>query len=275
MSEDNPEITEKADKANIISRRGFLKLGAAATQALAIRSGELNYTSDREPLNIPTPEDPLCVKLVDREHVLEEKYIKEEIETELIALGQFTPEVFLRNADVTGRVRIHSLITRPLEDLLISSTIAGCDMRIRSGFRSWEEQDNIFKREGNNNNTSMPPGSSQHHTGLAIDFTTPKIGTVARQGAGVEKTREYDWLEKNAWKHGFVISYDKNHDGITNESWHWVYVGKNIAAYFQALRKNNWNGDIFDLQKAYLEKGYAGQIAPNKPLTNVKKYRLK
>src|SRR3989344_3092737 len=270
MSEDNPEANQKQ-----VTRRDFLKLSALGLGTLALKPNEFsNTTSDKEPTNIPEPEDLLCVKLVDREHPLEQSFIKEEIEPELKPLSQFSPEGFLRRADVTGKVRIHSLVVQPLEDLLIASSIAGVDIKVRSGYRSWEEQELIHKREGEDNKTSMLPGTSQHHTGLALDFTTLSIGNVAKEGAGFEKTREYEWLVKNAWEYGFVISYDRGHDGITNESWHWIYVGKNVAEYFQALRKNGWESEVFDLQKAYLEKRTSHPIRPERPVGGGGKYKL-
>lgn len=64
------------------------------------------------------------------------------------------------------------------------------------------------------------PGTSEHQTGLAIDFN-PCTDDF-------EKSREYKWLKKHAGEYGFVQRYEKSKSsvtGIINESWHYRYVG--------------------------------------------------
>ncbi len=66
------------------------------------------------------------------------------------------------------------------------------------------------------------PGTSEHHTGLAIDIT------------GSEKL--YQWFRDHAWEYGFHVRYrgDKEEfTGIKDEPWHLRYVGKELAKTLQ------------------------------------------
>jgi len=67
-------------------------------------------------------------------------------------------------------------------------------------------------------------GNSEHQLGLAVDIN-PYSGSTNEWGV-------YGWLDKNAWKYGFILRYpDGKTDitGITYEPWHYRYVGKEIA----------------------------------------------
>lgn len=70
------------------------------------------------------------------------------------------------------------------------------------------------------------PGTSEHHTGLAIDIT------------GSEKL--YQWFRDHAWEYGFHVRYRGDKEaltGIKDEPWHLRYVGKEIA---QILQEKDW-----------------------------------
>ena len=71
------------------------------------------------------------------------------------------------------------------------------------------------------------PGYSEHQTGLAFDVMTSTSTTET-----FENTKEYEWLKNNAYKYGFILRYPKDKEDITGyayESWHYRYVGKEIA----------------------------------------------
>ena len=70
-------------------------------------------------------------------------------------------------------------------------------------------------------------GYSEHQTGLALDIVT--------YGASMdtfENTDEFKWLSDNAYKYGFILRYPKGKEKLTGysyESWHYRYVGKDVA----------------------------------------------
>ncbi|MBP3301007.1 MAG: M15 family metallopeptidase [Clostridia bacterium] len=73
------------------------------------------------------------------------------------------------------------------------------------------------------------PGTSEHHTGMAVDIVTPSYQSL---NAGFDKTAAYKWLEANCAEFGFVLRYREDKQHITKiiyEPWHYRYVGKQAA----------------------------------------------
>jgi zinc D-Ala-D-Ala carboxypeptidase len=105
-----------------------------------------------------------------------------------------------------------------------------------SGFRSYETQDALFKREVaqyGRKKAEMAvavPGTSEHQTGLAMDITAPSVKyTIVEK---FDKTKEGIWLAKHAHEYGFILRYPKGKERITKyeyEPWHFRYVGVDIA----------------------------------------------
>ncbi len=49
-----------------------------------------------------------------------------------------------------------------------------------------------------------------------------------------EKSKEFEWMKKNAHKYGFILRYPENKEYITGymyEPWHYRYVGIEAATY--------------------------------------------
>ncbi len=77
-----------------------------------------------------------------------------------------------------------------------------------------------------------PPGFSEHESGYAIDFSE----TVAYDYQG---TGDFQWLNNNCPKYGFIIRYTTAKEDITeyrNEPWHFRYVGIPHSKY---MTENN------------------------------------
>ena len=82
----------------------------------------------------------------------------------------------------------------------------------------------------------MPPGYSEHETGLALDIVAADYQLL---DDAQENTEENRWLRENCWKYGFILRYPKDKEDITQidyESWHFRYVGTEAAEY---IMKNN------------------------------------
>lgn len=78
---------------------------------------------------------------------------------------------------------------------------------------------------------TMPPGCSEHSTGLAFDIVALDYQML---DAGQEKTKENEWLREHCAEYGFILRYPKGKEDITSinyESWHFRYVGKEAAEY--------------------------------------------
>jgi D-alanyl-D-alanine carboxypeptidase len=119
-----------------------------------------------------------------------------------------------------------------LQRLFADSKSAGIDLKVVSAYRSYDLQASIYasyvQQYGVDkaNTFSAQPGHSQHQLGTAIDFSTQEIHYDLNQDFA--NTKAGQWLQTNAYKYGFYISYPKGQDSITGyefEPWHYRYVG--------------------------------------------------
>ncbi|HMO78669.1 MAG TPA: M15 family metallopeptidase [Candidatus Paceibacterota bacterium] len=128
--------------------------------------------------------------------------------------------------------QIHYEVWPYLQSLLEDAKDDGLNLLVISAFRSFQDQA-ILKGNyvvtygaGTANQFSADQGYSEHQLGTAVDFTTPIVGATF---SGFEKTKEYDWLTKNAHKYGFILSYPPNNKYYQYEPWHWRFVGVRLA----------------------------------------------
>lgn len=104
----------------------------------------------------------------------------------------------------------------------------GISLFIASAFRSIDHQTKIIQGKLDKGiaiseilTLLAPPGFSEHHTGRAIDISTPDAPAVQ---TGFEQTPAFFWLTANANRFGFYLSYPKgNPQGYQYEPWHWCY----------------------------------------------------
>ncbi len=104
----------------------------------------------------------------------------------------------------------------------------GIELQIVSAFRSVEYQLGILRRKLDRGQTiaeilrvSAAPGYSEHHTGRALDITTPGFAALEEQ---FEHSAAFAWLSTNAQAHGFRLSFPRgNRHGIVYEPWHWCW----------------------------------------------------
>ena len=109
-------------------------------------------------------------------------------------------------------------------------------IKITTGYRSYAFQatlyNNYVKYDGKEkaDTYSARPGFSEHQLGYSCDITN--INNVSFEE--FYKTPEYEWLKDNAYKYGFIQRYPEGKEYITGfifESWHYRYVGYDIAKY--------------------------------------------
>ncbi|HEY5040530.1 MAG TPA: M15 family metallopeptidase [Verrucomicrobiae bacterium] len=97
-----------------------------------------------------------------------------------------------------------------------------------SAFRSVAYQRQIIERKLASGQTweqilrvSAAPGFSEHHTGRAIDITTPGCKPLTEE---FELTSEFAWLVRHANNFGFSMTYPRdNQQGVIYEPWHWTF----------------------------------------------------
>jgi len=113
----------------------------------------------------------------------------------------------------------------------------GFDIEIDSGYRSFEYQVNLLNQaleeKGEDAYKTLAiPGTSEHQTGLAIDFciTTNNIYNDDIKGDEPETI----WVHAHAPIYGFILRLPKDKVDITGfnyEPWHLRYVGSELACY--------------------------------------------
>lgn len=104
----------------------------------------------------------------------------------------------------------------------------GVELQIVSAFRSIEYQLGIFKRKLERGQSiadilrvNAAPGYSEHHSGRALDLTTP--GFAALEEA-FEHSAAFAWLQINAPIYRFRLSFPRgNPHAIAYEPWHWCW----------------------------------------------------
>jgi len=134
----------------------------------------------------------------------------------------------------------------------------GVNMVIASAYRSYAAQEATFESwvskemakgysraeaEIRANAYSARPGHSEHQLGSVVDLACP--GCIACDySAGNQVV--YNYLEQNAYKFGFVISYPPNMQDITGyvyEPWHIRYIGIDLATELHNTGYESGNGN--------------------------------
>lgn len=112
----------------------------------------------------------------------------------------------------------------------------GITLMINSGYRTYDEQQTVYtdyeEKYGNEyaDEIAARPGHSEHQTGLALDI----FCTTNSNRNTFKDSEAYQWLLNNSYKYGFILRYPEGKEDITGftfESWHYRYVGNEIAKY--------------------------------------------
>ena len=155
--------------------------------------------------------------LVNKYNYLDEDYVPNlvDIDSEYGDWGSLTPDAY---------EAFKVMVAGAKED--------GIKLFSCSPYRSYELQSSLYHRYGARDGYdkadtySARPGSSEHQTGLAIDINAADDW--------FNDTKEAKWLANNAYKYGFILRYPKGKEYLTGyqyESWHYRYVGKEVAKY--------------------------------------------
>ncbi len=160
-------------------------------------------------------------------------------------MGQFNPgehtglfvklPASLSSKDKT--IYLRKEVATALSKMSAAASKEGVSLVVVSGFRSFEDQKNIWNNKYLNlfaKNYPDPlarvkkileysamPGSSRHHWGT--DFDLNSVDPAFFETASGKKI--YAWLEQNAETYGFIQPYTKGRSrGYHEEKWHWSYA---------------------------------------------------
>lgn len=147
-----------------------------------------------------------------------------------------------------GKVLLRRPAAEKLKAMVAAAAAEGVTLVPLSGFRSVAEQNTLFfdvKAERGQDPSqraavSAPPGYSEHHTGYAVDLGDGDAPSADLQ-AGFEKTKAFQWLQKNAAHYSFELSFKQgNPMGVSYEPWHWRFVGdrQSLETFYQARQED-------------------------------------
>lgn len=102
------------------------------------------------------------------------------------------------------------------------------DLQLVSAFRSVDYQCGLIRKKLDRGQSideilkvNAAPGFSEHHTGRALDLTTPGVEPLTE---AFEQTDAFAWLVVNASRFDFILSYPRDNPyGFVYEPWHWAY----------------------------------------------------
>ena len=213
-----------------MGRKIGMEIARENMQNIALEN-ELLAENEVEEEVVPVEKEPYVIDmlmLVNKDYGLPEDY-----EVELLTMYD---KVNRAAKEVYG----------PLNDMLAAGRAEGLAFEICSSYRDVQVQKRLFQEDldvlmaqgytyeqayAEVEKETMPPGHSEHSTGLAFDIVSLGYQIL---DAKQEFTPETQWLNENCAKYGFILRYPKGKEEITKisfESWHYRYVGVEAATY--------------------------------------------
>ena len=197
----------------------------AEEAALAAADPAVRAAAKAEAMGLPAPPD---IDVTDWQYVLANA-------THPLPEGYGPPETtHVGSSDATIDSRIADKIlafTGDCED-------AGNPVYISSGYRSYSTQKELFDRkveqygEEDAAKIVLPPGTSEHQTGLCADITDEY--RAVKNPEELSQTATFKWMEEHCAEYGFILRYPADKQEITDiiyEPWHFRYVGEEAARY--------------------------------------------
>lgn len=111
----------------------------------------------------------------------------------------------------------------------------GIELQVVSAYRSIDYQAGIIRRKLDQGQSiseilrvSAAPGYSEHHTGRALDLTTPGAAVLEED---FELSDAFAWLEARASDFDFYLSFPRDNPfGVIYEPWHWAWRAPGLTA---------------------------------------------
>lgn len=139
---------------------------------------------------------------------------------------------------VNPGLRLRAVALEALRRLVAAAHAEGLQLVVSSAYRSYQTQVATFNYwvrvlgEARAARVSARPGHSEHQLGTTVDLTSPRVNYQLSEAFG--QTPEGRWLQANAHRFGFVMSYPAGQEEITGydyEPWHYRYVGVEVATW--------------------------------------------
>ena len=160
----------------------------------------------------------------------------------------YTPDniVEVKNTYAYGSNEIIEEVYNAFKNMWTAAKKEDLSLIITSSYRDYEFQERLWNNYAAANSeewadsVAARAGYSEHQTGFTLDIVTYNSNMN-----DFEETDEFKWLQKNAYKYGFILRYPKDKTDITGydyESCHYRYDGKEIA---EKIHKENITYDEY------------------------------
>lgn len=228
----------KTELTNIVVQNNLLndvvQQEIIKSDSLAEQVGQVTDTATA--LDKLSKTDPQLLQKYSKVYFLNEHYEPKDLTT---LANKYT-------YDSKIKYRLLDQVVSYLEEMLDEAEDDGVSLKVISAYRSFADQTKlksnyqIIYGAGTANQFSADQGYSEHQLGTTVDFTTPELKDNFDT---FDKTEAFAWLEKNAYKYGFIMSYPKNNTYYVYEPWHWRYVGVDLAHRLNRQKKNFYDLD--------------------------------
>ena len=134
--------------------------------------------------------------------------------------------------------RASAEIQPELKDMFTAAKAAKNDLIVTSAYRSAADQKKLVAESKAKSGAAYTEkyvnqaGHSEHQLGLAVDLSSFDKDCKANFSRCNLKKETAAWLANNSYKYGFILRYPEGKEdltGIEAESWHFRYVGKDMA----------------------------------------------
>jgi len=221
-SEEQARETLRETFIEVFWHNVFLDAGLPSYIADNIKKAALEGPEFLIDLIVILQQDPYTYILVDKEHSLPITYEPDDLVP--LRAGSFR---ISRNDLALRRMAVDAL-----EEMAEAALRDGISLVVGSTYRSGLYQEEVYERwvrqlgRQEADRISARPGHSQHQLGLVVDFVPIDPSFAATPAAA--------WLKENAAAYGWSLSYPEGYEHITGysyESWHYRYVGKELAEF--------------------------------------------
>ena len=234
-SSSNPIIITPAESSESSSEETFSKTEneiSSEPESSEVQPEENSSEAEVPPApEIPEPEDSSVLILVNPWNYIPEGYV---------------PEL----EKVQGKYNMDIKAAENARNLVAAAKEAGFNMQLCSAYRTVEKSAQLYKNKVNEYigygyseadakveaaRWVAPPGTSEHHTGLAMDLVSSDYwGYYSDLEHDYEKFDSFKWMYEHCAEFGFILRYPKDKQditGITYEPWHYRFVGVEAATY--------------------------------------------
>jgi len=224
QSTDNSQADEApADKAQAQETQSAVT-PAAETQATE-QAGQASGSAASATTTVDASAEELL--LVNKTHHLDKDYWPDDL---------VTVSSCVEGVGDSNTKKLRKVAADALEELIAGAAADGYQIKMRTGFRSYDYQVTLFNSYAQKNGEeaankfSARAGESEHQSGLCCDVSSPSVGWAISYE--YDDTPEGKWLEEHGHEYGFIIRYLPGKEDITGynaEPWHIRYVGIDAA----------------------------------------------